>query len=573
MRQIIHYILFIALGFYSLIASDLYARQSPASEEKYVFQQKQRPEKIDNYRFSLYYKSGNRIFNLGGMEMASCGSSVENLKVNPSGASFAIVGTDAMGRKILSVFDLWKTDKSIFQLRNIPDISDIEFTPDADYLAVATSGKVSFYDSGSFTPGFEIPVENSKIIERMVFSPSGDSMALAQGKQVDIYDVKTKTRRKSLPLQKQINDMSFSNAGDSFAVLTNDGTLHIYDTLNFSEMESVGGFGKALALSFDPDDNYVSVVTGDSRIEVFNLLDYSDRKFVEDKTGGISDARFVRNNKGNVYLAYNTVGNITYQPISSLSPCQAKSIEVALKDSIDKSEEILTVVTTTPAGSNVQEQRGLPDSAADRLLLDFNEYIISLAREKEKQTGHTHYDADLVIFTEKDWHGEKIMNCKLNFEYGVDHGFSSAVDYAPGKYKVEDSQAVASMLDIVKTALETYYSDYVKPGKRLLVKITGFADTAPLKSRVGYDGVYGNFYNAPIFKKGDPTVLTVNQASGILDNNQLAFLRAMGIKDFISKKIDNIDKMDVDYVTCIEPSHGKKGAVKLELTFMDAFER
>lgn len=318
MRQIIHYILFIALGFYSLIASDLYARQSPASEEKYVFQQKQRPEKIDNYRFSLYYKSGNRIFNLGGMEMASCGSSVENLKVNPSGASFAIVGTDAMGRKILSVFDLWKTDKSIFQLRNIPDISDIEFTPDADYLAVATSGKVSFYDSGSFTPGFEIPVENSKIIERMVFSPSGDSMALAQGKQVDIYDVKTKTRRKSLPLQKQINDMGFSNAGDSFAVLTNEGTLHIYDTLNFSEMESVGGFGKALALSFDPDDNYVSVVTGDNRIEIFNLLDNSDRKFVEDKTGGISDARFVRNNKGNVYLAYNTVGNITYQPISSL---------------------------------------------------------------------------------------------------------------------------------------------------------------------------------------------------------------------------------------------------------------
>lgn len=143
-------------------------------------------------------------------------------------------------------------------------------------------------------------------------------MALAQGKQVDIYDVKTKTRRKSLPLQKQINDMGFSNAGDSFAVLTNEGTLHIYDTLNFSEMESVGGFGKALALSFDPDDNYVSVVTGDNRIEIFNLLDNSDRKFVEDKTGGISDARFVRNNKGNVYLAYNTVGNITYQPISSL---------------------------------------------------------------------------------------------------------------------------------------------------------------------------------------------------------------------------------------------------------------
>lgn len=67
--------------------------------------------------------------------------------------------------------------------------------------------------------------------------------------------------------------------------------------------------------------------------------------------------------------------------------------------------------------------------------------------------------------------------------------------------------------------------------------------------------------------------MTVKQASGILDNNQLAFLRAMGVKDFISKKIDNIDKMDVDYLTYIEPAHGKNGAVKLELTFMDAFER
>lgn len=58
------------------------------------------------------------------------------------------------------------------------------------------------------------------------------------------------------------------------------------------------------------------------------------------------------------------------------------------------------------------------------------------------------------------------------------------------------------------------------------------------------------------------------------DNDQLAFLRAMGVKDFIVKNIPSLSNMKTSFDTSIDVSK-KSGSqyrrIGVQFTFMDAF--
>lgn len=674
--------------------SFVFAQQNQPKDQ-YVYKQKNTPEAIDNYLFNLYYNSGKKAFNLRGLQIASGGSPVKRLKVNPSGTSLALLEIDKNGKSTLSVYNLWKANSKIYQFENLTDLSEVAYTPDAKSIVVASSGKVAFYDARNFEPRFDIPVNSETKIDGIMFSPDGRIMAVAAGTEVDIYDVESRSHRKSISFDDDVTDMDFSHANDAFAVLTKDGTLHQYDTARFFTMGSIDGLGLASALSFNPDDKYISVVTGDNRIAVINRMDNTDRDFVEDEVGGIRDARFVKDNKGNVYLAYNTTGNITYKLMSALAPNYTKMLSDELNDRMNEWMKMLPGETLEDYNNRVNEESRLaqmklfeqeiatrmaenlvgmsqvtlgnysPESNTlainfdnmppvyltvpenelsdfmdgadlefrnakygltpndkfeliyadvynkktgktyvfnnlerqslaylmanenfvpleliqqsnleEGLLQDIKDNIVSLAKQQEKVSDHTHFNVKSNIVTDKDSNGEKIMNYQIMFSYEVDPGFSAVEDFAPGKYKVEDSPAAKSMLDIVKTALETDFAQYVKSGKKLLVSITGMADALPINRRINYDGVYGDFKDEPVYKNSDLIALTVDQATGITDNDQLAFLRATGVKEFIGKEVKNIDKMNVDYRTNIEVTQGKGGEfrrIKVELTFVDAF--
>ncbi len=208
-------------------------------------------------------------------------------------------------------------------------------------------------------------------------------------------------------------------------------------------------------------------------------------------------------------------------------------------------------------------------------LQDIKDNIISLAKQQEKVSDHTHFNVNSRIVTDTDNKGEKIMNYQIDFSYEVDPGYSAQEDFAPGKYTVEESPAAKSMLEIIKTAFESDFAQYVKPGKKLLVKITGMADAMPIKGKIAYNGIYGDFYEEPVYENGNLTAITVNKANGIRENDQLAFLRASGVKDFLGKNVKGLDDMNVDYQTYIDIMDEEGGAyrrIKVELTFVDAFE-
>ena len=68
--------------------------------------------------------------------------------------------------------------------------------------------------------------------------------------------------------------------------------------------------------------------------------------------------------------------------------------------------------------------------------------------------------------------------------------------------------------------------------------------------------------------------ITVTQADGITENEQLAFLRAVGMEKHITMNIPSFSTMNTDYRHYIKLTEGKGGEyrrISVELTFVGAF--
>ncbi len=63
-------------------------------------------------------------------------------------------------------------------------------------------------------------------------------------------------------------------------------------------------------------------------------------------------------------------------------------------------------------------------------------------------------------------------------------------------------------------------------------------------------------------------------SDGIKQNEQLAFMRAMGVKDFLEKNVANLKDMDTTHDFFIDVAEEKGGQfrrITTEFTFVDAF--
>ncbi len=207
-------------------------------------------------------------------------------------------------------------------------------------------------------------------------------------------------------------------------------------------------------------------------------------------------------------------------------------------------------------------------------LQEIKQKVIEEAKLRNVISDHTNITVDSRVASDFDANGEKILNYIVKFSYEVEPEFSVQEDFAPGKYHVEESGAASSMLSIVKQAFEGDLAQYVKDGKKLNVKISGTADSSPIIHGIKYDGAYGDFENEPVYQNDQLTNISVNTKDGIKQNEQLAFIRAMGVKDYLEKNVSNLNEMKSDYRYYITVSEGKGGEfrrITTEFTFIDAF--
>ena len=100
------------------------------------------------------------------------------------------------------------------------------------------------------------------------------------------------------------------------------------------------------------------------------------------------------------------------------------------------------------------------------------------------------------------------------------------------------------------------------------------ADALPINGSIAYDGCYGDFEGEPVYKNDDLGNITVTKKAGITGNEQLAFLRATGVREYIKANVPSLSQMDVNYIHNIEIAKGKGGEyrrISVDFTFVDAF--
>lgn len=130
------------------------------------------------------------------------------------------------------------------------------------------------------------------------------------------------------------------------------------------------------------------------------------------------------------------------------------------------------------------------------------------------------------------------------------------------------------MLRIVSQAFAKDFAQYIIPGKKVIVRITGAADALPVTGRINYDGKLGDFVNEPYYLDNNLSAITLTQQTGIRSNEQLAFARAVAVKSYIAENLPALDSMITDYQYSVSLSDKKGGEyrrISVEFTFVDAF--
>ncbi len=207
-------------------------------------------------------------------------------------------------------------------------------------------------------------------------------------------------------------------------------------------------------------------------------------------------------------------------------------------------------------------------------LMEIRQQVIEEAKQENVISDHTQIAVNSRVDPAYDSEGNKILNYIVSFTYEVDPEFTAHEDFGPGKYHVEESGAASSMLQIVKTAFDGDFAQYFKAGKKLQVKISGTADSTPIVSTIKYDGSYGDFVDEPVYKDGNLTGLTIQGNEQVKQNEQLAFLRAVGVKQHLQNNIKQMNDINADYQYYITVAEGKGSQfrrINLEFTFVDAF--
>ncbi len=209
-------------------------------------------------------------------------------------------------------------------------------------------------------------------------------------------------------------------------------------------------------------------------------------------------------------------------------------------------------------------------------LQEIRQEVVEEAQEKNLISEHTHIGVKTKVVASTDADGNKIMNYNIDFNYVVDSAFSVQEDFHPGKYNSYESASAEAMLKIVKNAFEKEFRQYIQTGKRVQIIVTGAADALPISRKIPYSGEYGDHEDETITKNGELSTVTLTVQSGITSNEQLAFARALSVKDFVLKNITELQSMqtEYDYVINVSNEYGAEfRRIGITFIFLDAFRK
>lgn len=207
-------------------------------------------------------------------------------------------------------------------------------------------------------------------------------------------------------------------------------------------------------------------------------------------------------------------------------------------------------------------------------LQTIRENVVDKAIKSSSISEHTSIAVSSQLVPAVDASGKRINNYRVDFTYTVEPEYSDFEDFAPGKYKIEESSAARALMQIVDEAFKEDLATYIGQGKKAVIDITGTADAARIARPIPYDGSFGEFSDEPCVIDRELTTVTVTPATGITDNRQLAFMRAQAVRNHLFKSVEGLAGMDISLNYNIEVSKERGGQfrrINVTILFVDPY--
>lgn len=498
-------------------------------------------------------------------------------------------------------------------LRQGAEVKDVAFSANSKWMAVLTTdGRCNVYDTRTFEVAYHYEALGSA--ESCFFHPENKYLAVVTGDQrIAIINILNEKDRKYVDaVGTGVNYVNFvRDSGKGVYLVYNTNNSIVFNPVFFLSPNRQELLKNELdtrmaewlkRMDGESLEDYNARVNDDSRMQQMRLFEAEIATKMAENLLGTSEVKIGNYNQemGMLTLDFNTMPSIYLSvPADQLADfmdpgsLQFSNTKYCVNEK-DEFELVYTEVTNTKTGKKYvfdnMERKSLAFLESDENFVPFSQLqtsqmeelkleeirngILKTAKEKNVISDHTNIDVRTKVVNSTDALGKKVANYEVAVSYTVDEAFSSKDDFASGKFKCEDSKAAQAMLAVVKQALENDLAKYIVSGKQVKVMVTGMADATPFTRTVPYDGCYGDFEREPVLKDGALSNITVTKAAGMSDNDQLAFLRAMGVKDYIVKNIPSLSNMKASYDTSIEVSK-KAGSqyrrIGVQFTFVDAF--
>jgi hypothetical protein len=388
--------------------------------------------------------------------------------------------------------------------------------------------EIVFWDANGLNPFF------GKLMSKEVDARMNEWIKMAEGESMEDYAIRVndETRLKQQALFAQ--EVATELAGDRISL--DNPFVGDYD-------ES----GNVLSIGFNSLPPIVLEVPAG---EAEDFKDGKDLKF--------NNAVYVLNDNDEFELAYVEVLNETNNKVYIYDNIGRTKL-TAIED-----DEDFVPLDVMQLASREEEQ-----------LKEIMEAIIEENKLNKLITENTQINVMTEVISDVDANGKKILNYKVGYQYEViNKEFSAKEDFPSGGYNIEHSNAAMSLMKIIKDAFESSLAKYLGESKQVNVVITGSADASPIRGRIAYNGQYGEYTDEPYYKNGNLDNITVTKATGITSNEQLALVRAAGVKDYIEKNVTTLEKTRNEYEYYVEIAKERGGEfrkITVEFLIVDAF--
>ena len=397
------------------------------------------------------------------------------------------------------------------------------------FLLTNRTKQMVFWDANGLNPFY------GKIMGREVDAKMNEWVKMMQGESMEDYAIRVNDETRIKQQQLFAQEVATALAGDRISM--DNPFIDGYDASN--NMLNIG-FKGLPSIGLEVPSNEAG--------------DFKDGKMK------FSNAVYVLNDKDEFELAYVEVTNETTN-------------KVYIYDNIGR-----TKLTALEADENFVPLEIMQQATREEAqLAEIKEQVIEEKKQDKLITDNTQINVKTEVIPVVDANGKKILNYKVGYQYEViNKEFSAKEDFPSGGYNIERSNAAMSLMKIIKNAFEGDFAKYLSEGKQVKVIITGSADAAPIRGRLAYDGRYGEFVDEPYYKDGNLDNITVTKAGGITQNEQLALMRAAGVKTYIEKNVTTLGNTKNEYEYHVEVAKERGGEfrkINVEFVIMDAFQQ